>query len=153
MRVYTIHLPPLYGAPDADPIAIREGFNWAAFLFGFLWALINRLWWVALGVALIGTALGLAAPLLGLTEPQGVVITVAFMAVIGAMANDWQRARLELKGWREVAVIAATSAEAGLRRYMDLASLESPAPQNATEAAPGAQLPAPPPADGTAAPA
>lgn len=151
MRIYTIHLPPLYGAPDADPVAIREGFNWAAFAFGVLWALFSRQWWVALGLALIGVALTVAAYALGLPETQRAVVILAFMVVIGFMANDWRRAQLEHKGWREVAVIAAAGADAALRRYIDLAALERPAPPRGTGAA--ALPPAAGPADGTAAPA
>src|SRR5262249_12705749 len=47
MRIYTVFLrkaaDPLF-TPDLDAVFVREGFNWAAFFFTWIWALVNRLW-------------------------------------------------------------------------------------------------------------
>lgn len=125
MKVYTVHLPPPFTGRDRDAVLVREGFNWAAFLFTGLWALVNRMWLV--GALLIAgmTALGLAFGLLALSETAQWVVTLAVGAWIGASANDWRRAHLAAKGWKEVAVIAAPDRDAAFRRYADLAALEA----------------------------
>ncbi len=43
MRIYTIHLPPRFGPLNADPVTVKEGFNWAAAIFMVLWALWHRM--------------------------------------------------------------------------------------------------------------
>jgi len=126
LRLYSIHLPPPYSAPGREPDTLREGFNLIAFLLTVVWALINRLWLRA-GVlaAAIGVLLGIGV-LAGLNVAGLAVITLAAMAWVGMEANDWLRAGLAKRGWREVGVIAAENEDAALRRYGDLASLIPP---------------------------
>lgn len=139
-RLYSIHLPAPYTARGAEPEALREGFSLIAFLLTVFWVLANRLW-IRAGVlvAVIGVAWAVAT-FAGLNMPGLAVITLAVMAWVGMEANDWRRAGLAKRGWREVGVIAAENQDAALRRYGDLAALSaepSPGP------APGDGQPAP----------
>lgn len=127
MRVYTIHLPPPYSGRDRDPEVIREGFSFWAFLLTFLWALFNRMFLIALALVLGLAALGVALGALQVNPLAEGVITLAAAIWIGCSANDWRRAHLARKGWKEAAVVAAPDANAALRRYADLAAW-SPAP-------------------------
>ena len=140
LRLYSIHLPAPYSARGREPEALREGFSLIAFVATVLWALANRLW-IRAGVlaAVFVVFLGLAT-LAGLNAPGLAVITLATMVWVGVEANDWLRADLTKRGWREVGVIAAENQDAALRRYGDLASL-SPPPS--PEPAPGDGAPAP----------
>ncbi|HAD86887.1 MAG TPA: DUF2628 domain-containing protein, partial [Rhodospirillaceae bacterium] len=60
MRVFTVHIRRHALDPDKDVRLIKEGFSWPAFLFSFLWALWNRMWWTALGLFVIVSGVGLA---------------------------------------------------------------------------------------------
>jgi len=140
LRLYSIHLPAPYSAPGAEPAVLREGFSLPAFLLTLPWALANRLWLRA-GVlaAVLGVPLAVGT-MAGLNVAGLAVFTLAIMAWTGMEANDWLRAGLAKRGWREVGVIAAENEDAALRRYGDLASL-MPGP-----------APGPAPGDGTPAP-
>lgn len=130
LRLYSIHLPPPYSAPGREPEVLREGFNFIAFLLTLLWALANRLWIRAAVLAVIfGVLYGLGA-LAGLNATGEAIVTLAVMAWTGMEANDWLRAGLTRRGWREDGVIAAENQDAALRRYGDLASLVPPASRN-----------------------
>lgn len=139
MRIYTIHLPPPYTARDAEPVVIREGFNWWAFLFSALWAFVNRMWLVGVALVLVSVALGAGLDALSLGDTAAVVVTLAVDVWIGCAANDWRRAHLARKGWKEAAVIAAPDRDAALRRYLDLAAI---GPARTPPAAPAVPPPA-----------
>ena len=45
---------------------------------------------------------------------------LAYGLIIGFGANDWRRAGLARRGWRQAGVVAAIDADAALRRHYDL---------------------------------
>jgi len=122
MRIYTVHMPPSFSANAGEVLVLREGFNWWAFLFGGLWALVMRMW--AVSIALLVLHGGAASlELAGVSETATAVVTLAVSVWIGCSANDWRRAHLERKGWKTVGVIAAPDRDAALRRFLDLDAL------------------------------
>lgn len=126
MRIYTIHMPPPYTAREDGPIAIREGFNFWAFLFTGFWAFANRMWLLGVGLLAIGAALGLVLRLgLGLSEEGEAVISLAYMYLVGCHANDLKREHLARRGWRTAGVVAAADEDSAIRRYFDLKTLGS----------------------------
>ncbi len=73
MKLYTSHF-----RPQQPPVLVREGFSWAAFLFGFLYLAAHRAFVasalnlaVLLLVAGAGTLTASPAPMLGLAVLQG----------------------------------------------------------------------------------
>lgn len=123
MRIYTIHLPPPYSARGHEPLAIREGFNWWALLFSGLWAFANRMWLAGIAMLLVPAAVAAGLDYAGAAEIFSTVVTLAVAVYIGAAANDWQRAHLARKGWKETRVIAAADRDSALRRYLDFAAI------------------------------
>lgn len=137
-KIYSIHLPPPYSARGAEPEAVKEGFCFVAFLLNVIWALANRLWvQAAILFGLMAVLSGIGA-LIGLNVLGQAILILAVMAWAGMEGNDWQRAALNRRGWREAGIIAAESEDAALRRFGDLSAL-GPGP-----AVPS--TPAPPPA-------
>ena len=126
-KVYTIHLPPPYSAPGAEPEAVKEGFCFAAFLLNVIWALTLRLWVRAAVLFALMVALFAVGELIGLNALGQVILVVAVMVWAGMEGNDWHRECLALHGWHEAGVIAAESEDAALRRFGDLSAL-GPAP-------------------------
>lgn len=120
MRVYTVHLPPLSNR-DSDPVLIREGFNWAAFLFGPLWALCNRLWIATFGTALVIIIVSAPMDALDLSLIVQTIVSLAIAVLFGAHGNDWHRRGLARRGFRETGVVAARNYEEALARYLDTA--------------------------------
>lgn len=126
MRVYTVHAPP-FSSRDPDPVLIKEGFCWPAFLFGPLWSLAHRLWFVTVAVAAFLILLGAALDALGTDDFIQFVVTVSFAMLIGAHANDWRRRTLAKLGFREAGVVAARSIDEGLARFLDAEPARAPA--------------------------
>ena len=119
MRVYTVYRPPGPTAGD-EPILIREGFSWPAFLFTGLWALWHRLWLVALALFAAQAALGLALVFAGLGDATRIAAGLGIAFLIGCGAQDWRRAGLARRGAAFEGLVAANDADAALRRWGDL---------------------------------
>lgn len=114
MRVFTVHVK----ADSPDPVLIKEGFSWPAFLFSVFWALWHRLWWVAAGLlAVLVVASAASGALLGSGGAHSAV-NLGVSAVIGFMANDIHRRVLERQGWTEDAVVLGRDRDAAEFRYL-----------------------------------
>ncbi|MBI3503838.1 MAG: DUF2628 domain-containing protein [Proteobacteria bacterium] len=118
VRLYTVHLSPFATGPDRGAIFVREGFSWAAGLFGFLWALYHRLWWPALGMLAYVLALAAAEELLELDPVRVFCLDAAFALIVGFEANDMRRRALEARGYVESGVAGGADLdEAELRWF------------------------------------
>jgi hypothetical protein len=101
MATYTI-----YSARHIeDAVFLREGFSWAAFAFGFLWALWHRLWIVG--------AIGFAAVMVSSTLPPApeALVNVAVALLFGVFGNDMRQWSLSLRGLAGIGAIEAGSHE------------------------------------------
>ena len=124
MRIYTIHLPPRFGPPDADPVIVKEGFNWAAAIFTVLWALWHRMWLAAIGLLVTSAAIGAGVAFLGFGPESRAAMSFGYAVLVGFHANDWRRWSLERKDFKDAGIVAAPRADAALRRFGDLKSME-----------------------------
>ena len=124
MRIYTIHLPPRFGPLDADPVTVKEGFNWTAAIFTVLWALWHRMWLVAIGLLAASAAIGGAAAVLGLGPESKAALSLGYAVLVGFHANDWRRGSLGRRDYEDAGIVAAPRADAALRRFGDLQSME-----------------------------
>ena len=124
MRIYTIHLPPRFGPPDADPVIVKEGFNWAAAIFTVLWALWHRMWLAAIGLLVTSAAIGAGVAFLGFGPESRAAMSFGYAVLVGFHANDWRRWSLERKDFEDAGIVAAPRADAALRRFGDLKSME-----------------------------
>jgi hypothetical protein len=112
MRVYTVHEPPA-SSGAAGPVLVREGFSWAALLFGPLWALAHRLWLEALAWFLLVLLAGLLSPWFGPWAAIGLQFLLA------AEARNLRRWALRRRGWTEAAVVAAPTEPLATQRLLD----------------------------------
>ena len=123
MRIYTIHLPPPFSTALREPVVVAEGFNWWALVFSGLWAFGHRMWLLGAAMLAATTAIALGLDWMGVSETADAVITLAVGIYIGFAANDWHRAHLARKGWKQAGVVAAADRDGALRRYLDFASI------------------------------
>jgi hypothetical protein len=146
MRSFIALVPPASNEPNSDLLVfhqaenmrfIKEGFSWAAFLFGPLWALAH-LKWLTFGLMLCAISFIIALEYLGAISPeQGTIIMLGLAFIAGFEGNNWLKAGLVRRGWRESGIaIGASKAEAErdfLRIYQppradnDLATFHGPA--------------------------
>ena len=119
MKVYTVHVRPGGPVGEQAPLFVREGFNWFAFLFHFLWALYHRLWAPAVVIFIVNAMLILLLREHVFSENGIVVLQLGFQFLIGAHANDWLRARLMRDGYILADISAGDSLLRAEQRYFE----------------------------------
>jgi hypothetical protein len=112
MAIYRVHLP--VGAPDPAGMAerakfLREGFSWAAFLFGPLWLLARGLWRPLLLWCLGALIVGLAIFFGRLSGATGVWLYLLSALFFGIEGQGLAAAAMERAGFRFVDI--ATGAD------------------------------------------
>ena len=122
MRLYTVHLKrgadPLF-TPDRGAVVVREGFNWAAFFFTWIWALFSGLWLAAVLFVAIELALALAVEWLGLEGASAFAIVFAWRLIAGFVANDLRRGALARRGYALADIVAGRTRLAAELRYFE----------------------------------
>lgn len=118
MRVYTVHVPP-FSHRESDPVLIKEGFSWLAFLFGPLWMLSHRLWLATVALVAVMVALGVAMDAFGLSQAPQAIVSLVISVFVGAHGNDMRRHALSRRGYRDGGVVAARNMDEALHRYVD----------------------------------
>jgi hypothetical protein len=122
MAVYTVHEPP---RRNDDPLAhtdrfvfVRDGFSWAAFLFGPLWMLRHRLWLALIVYLIVVSALSAA---LRAVDAGGAAAAVGLLValLVGFEASSLRRYRLARRHWRNVGVVVGDDLESAERRFFD----------------------------------
>jgi hypothetical protein len=120
MAVYTVHEPPRRRG-DAQAHAerfvfVRDGFSWAAFLFGPLWMLRHRLWLALLIYVIVIAALSAALRAIGAIDA---VAAISFLValLIGFEASSLRRYGLARRKWRNIGIIVGDDLESAERRF------------------------------------
>ncbi|WP_428485205.1 DUF2628 domain-containing protein [Rhodopila sp.] len=108
MRLYGAHLKA-----DAEPVLVREGFSWGAFLFGPIWLAAHRAW-IAAAISLAGFVVIAALA----TQPLGLILGFGLAVGLGLIGHDLRVWSLEHKGYLLVHVVAARGAEEALLRLL-----------------------------------
>ncbi len=121
MRTFTIHIPRRPWASTASTVAaaraVKEGFSWPAFFLSFVWALWHRLWLMAGALIAIELAAGFAANAVGLDVVTESAISLGIALIVGWVANDLLRERLEHHGLAMGGVVLADSGEEAVNRF------------------------------------
>lgn len=120
MRVYTLHYPSHADVLKDDPVLVKEGFNWTAAVFIFLWALWGGMWLAALLTFAAAVGLQLALDLVGAGTSVQLAAGIGLSAIVGYCANDWRRAKLQRRGYRLQGIVAAADMDSARRRWFSL---------------------------------
>ena len=120
MHLYTIHehADTPAGAYDPDVKMVREGFSVLAFVFSFLWFLVNRMWREAMLLAVVVSILVFVVAGAELTDVMSNVLRVLLSIIVGVFAHDLQRAHLRRKGYAEIGVASGGNKDEAVLEYM-----------------------------------
>ncbi len=122
MRIYTVHLKrtadPLF-TPDLGAQFVREGFNWPAFFFTWIWALVCGLWIVAAILFAGDLGLALLFEAVDLDSISQLWATLGWHVIVGFAAEDLRRWTLRLRGYALAEIVAAETVAAAERRFFD----------------------------------
>jgi hypothetical protein len=117
-NIYTVHTNSWSAAPDGNAVLIKEGFNWAAFVFGPIWALWHGMWRTAIVLVILsGTVSGIGL-VAGLAEAGNLALSLGLQVAMGLWANDWRRYVLTRRDVLERGAIAARRLRDAERRYL-----------------------------------
>jgi hypothetical protein len=108
MKTWTAHMKP-----GRDPVLVKEGFAWGAFLFGPLWFAASRAWVLALLYAALVVLFFVFMPNRG-----GVVILTGVAVLAGLLGRDLVRWSLEHRGYTLAHVLAARDEDGALARLL-----------------------------------
>jgi hypothetical protein len=124
MAVYTVYQPRLRAeqtSPDPERFAfIRDGFSFAAFLFGPLWLLWHRLWLAFIFYLVVTIGLGIAVGLLTRSAAATAAVGLLIALLMGFEATTSRRWTLARRGWRNSGVIVSDDLESAERRFFDV---------------------------------
>jgi hypothetical protein len=121
MAVYSVFEPPERSndaAVDAERFAfVRDGFSFAAFLFGPIWMLWHRMWIVFVGYLGAGVLLAAAFHLIAASGGARSLAGLLLSVLVGLEAASLRRWTLIARGWRDQGIVVADDLEAAERRF------------------------------------
>jgi len=110
VKIWTAHL-----RPDRPPILLREGFSWAALVFGPFWLLAHRAWIPGVLVLVVQVAITLLAD-----DPIRGVLLWGLLWSLGLWGNDLRRWTLTMRGYTLAHVVAARDADTAFLRLLSV---------------------------------
>ena len=114
MRIYLVHV-----TPNTDPVFLKDGFSFMAFIFSGFWALWHRMWFMSALIFGGWVLLGMFLTFIGAPNELRLVMTMGFSIIIGFGAHDWLSSSLLRRGYSLDGVVAAPRLDAALRRWFD----------------------------------
>ena len=126
MKNYSIHHHPTQGYQ-----AVKIGFSWPAFFFGWFWMLFKQLW----GIAMLWFVLTIVAVMFESIEAQaqsgflGIILVISYLALwlIPALSgNDWRRNNLAHRGYLHLANVQENSPEAAIANHVRQEQVKRP---------------------------
>jgi hypothetical protein len=117
MAIYTVHRRAV--AAD-DPVFVKDGFSWPAFIFTLFWLVYKRMWIVAAIVAAAMIATSQLAEMSGNAELTRTLTGLIIGLILGFEGNDLLRWSLARRGYGEIDVVQGSDLEeAELKHVMD----------------------------------
>jgi hypothetical protein len=151
MAVYTVHEPPLRAGATPEPerfVFVRDGFSFAALLFGPLWMLRHRMWLVLLFYGAVVALLALVLRLHG-SATVGAIVWALLALLLGFEAGTLRRFTLGRRGFGNIGIVVGDDLELAERRFFDAwmrkGASAPAAPSGAPALAPSLRSPHPPP--------
>lgn len=114
----------IYVQPRGACEAVKEGWSWPAFLFGFLWALIKKLWKLALGLFAVSFAIGYIGAAAGGNIERAIEGVMGFggmlMAIVfGIFGNAWREDNLRSRGFEHKETVTAVTPEQAIAIFIE----------------------------------
>ncbi len=102
--------------------AVKKGWSWPAFFFGFVWALVKHLWLVAILTLPVWFFFGVLSDVVERMQNARFSFALLLVGLIlqflfGLFGNRWRENSLRTKGFTRVAAVQAVSVKAALESY------------------------------------
>lgn len=123
-KIYTAYTHLEKTDPAERTVLVREGFSVWAFLLHVLWLLANRLWLAAVVFVLLLVTLDYVGRVYHLSHVSIWTLQFLMQLILGFMAHDLQRTKLQRRGFRFAGIVAAESELMAERRYHDIVAIQ-----------------------------
>ncbi|MBD3895339.1 DUF2628 domain-containing protein [Halomonas sp. ML-15] len=114
MKTFDVYEHSVHGAR-----AVKQGINWPAFFFCWIWAMVKKMW--AIGFFLLGLLVVFVAIeefFLYYANIGGVYLMWAMQLAVflyaGAKGNDWRRGHLRKRGFQYIGSVEAANQDAAV---------------------------------------
>jgi hypothetical protein len=144
MAVYTVHEPSSSTGAAAPErfVFVRDGFSFAALIFGPLWMLRHRMWLVLLIYAVVVAVLSVVLHLHA-SAGMATIAWALFALLLGFEAGTLRRFSLGRRGFRNVGIVVGDDLELAERRFFDAWIRKSAARDSRSGGEPAASAGAP----------
>ena len=134
MAIYSVHTSAT--AAD-DPVFVKDGFSWPAFVFTLFWLLYKRMWIAAIIAAAAMIAVPQLAAMSGNPDLSQTLFGLVMSLVLGFEGNDLLRWSLARRGHREVDLVQGQDRdEVELKYFASRDDVSQPAPAMAVATGP-----------------
>ena len=114
MKTYKI-----FKNPTGQYEAVKQGWSWPAFFFAGIWACVEKMWGLGIGIIIVFIILNVMA---GDNEVMNVLVSILSLGVgivLGMQGNKLREGNLKKRGYQEVPqVIQAGNPEAAVAQYI-----------------------------------
>ena len=107
--------------------AVKQGWSWPGFFFNFFWAMLKKMWGLALFyiavffvLGMILAALGDVSKLENFFNLVGLILAIVF----GVNGNSWREMNLKSRGFDEVDTLTAANPEGAIALHLKAVSEE-----------------------------
>ncbi len=116
MKTYDV-----YTHPARPQEAVKQGFSWPGFFFGWIWAFVKRL--PSHGAALLGIGITIGVIDVGAENSEVSIVlglvSLAIAVAIGFNGNEWRRGRMHDLGYKHMGTFNAGTPEAAIAYAMN----------------------------------
>lgn len=112
----------IFRHPSGTSEAVKQGWSWPAFFFGFIWAAVKKQWALSVAVAVCFFFLGFALANVGdeLINIVGIIVSIVF----GLNGNAWREKNLASRGYELMDTVTAANPEGATALYLKAADAE-----------------------------
>ena len=111
----------VFANPQGRCEAVKQGWSWPAFFFGWVWALVKKIWPLGIGIGVGFFALGFIMGLAGAGQAGFAVIDLAGLVVavtLGINGNRWREGNLVNRGYELKETVTAANPEGAVALYV-----------------------------------
>lgn len=111
----------IYVNPQGDYEAVKQGWSWPAFFFGWIWAMVKKMWELGVGLLIGMLVFGFIVGASGAGKDGNVLIdiTAIIVAVIfGTNGNKWRESNLQKRGYEYKDTVTAANTEGAVALFI-----------------------------------
>lgn len=110
----------IYAYPQGNYEAIKQGWSWPAFFFGFIWAMFKKMWGIGIGVLLAFFILAfiIGASGQGSGDAPINILSIITAIIFGIHGNKWRENHLATRGYDFKDTVSASSPEGAIALHI-----------------------------------